>query len=111
VSHGRDDLKHGIDLREHVVVPEAQDAEVPVVKPPSARCVLVPGLRVLAAVQFDDEPSLRACEVGDEWPNGVLAAEAQSMDLPATQPAPEQTLGIGHGLAQLACSFDGAHSS
>jgi hypothetical protein len=31
--------------------------------------------------------------------------------LPATQPAPKQTLGVGHALAQLACSFDGAHGS
>jgi len=65
----------------------------------------------LAAIQFDDEPGLSARKVGDEWPNRVLAAEAQSVDLPATQPAPEQTLGVGHGLAQFARSFDGAHGS
>jgi hypothetical protein len=65
----------------------------------------------LAAIQFDDEPGLRACEVGDEWPNGVLAAEAQAVDLTATQPAPEQTFGVGHVPAQLACSLDGGHGS
>ena len=64
---------------------------------------------MLATVQFDDEPGLRACEVGDVRGDGVLAAEVQSVELTATQPAPEQTLGVGHVLAQLACSFDGGH--
>jgi hypothetical protein len=80
-------------------------------EPSGTSSVLVFGLHVLAAIQFDDEARLSACEVGDEWPHGVLAAEVQSVDLTATQPAPEQTLGIGHVLAQLACSFDGAHRS
>jgi len=70
-----DDLDDRVDAREHVVVPEAQDAVLPLGEPSSASSVLVLGLHVLAAVELDDEAPLGAGEVRDVWTDGMLAAE------------------------------------
>ena len=111
LGRGDDDVEHRIDLGQHVVVPEAQDAVPPLGEPSRASGVPVLALHVLAAVEFDDEFGFGAGEVSDEWADRMLTTEASPVDLPAAQTAPQQTLGVGHVLAQLACSFDGAHGS
>ena len=76
LSRGGDHLHDRVDLGEHVMVPEAQDAVPRFLEPSSARSILVLGLDVLTAVELDDEVGLGACEVRDEWADGMLAAEA-----------------------------------
>jgi hypothetical protein len=51
--------------------------------------------RMLSAVDFDDQLRLDTREVGDVWWDRVLAAEAEAVNLPVAQRAPETTFGGG----------------
>jgi hypothetical protein len=55
---------------------------------------------VLTAVDFDNEPSLKAHEVEDGIFERMLSPEFVSAELGMTQPLPKQALGIGHVAAQ-----------
>src|SRR5690606_10713831 len=44
-----------------------------------------------------------AGEVGDVRTDGKLPSEAETIELPHAQAAPQRALGIGHVAAQLAC--------
>src|SRR4051794_23000276 len=57
------------------------------------------------AVQFDDEPGLRAIEVGDEGADGMLAAKLEPHESTVSQLPPEPRLGGGLILAELAGSI------
>jgi hypothetical protein len=89
----------------------ASDAVAAVGEPAGAGGVRVLALDVLSTVELDDELGFGACEVGDEWADGMLAPKPASVDLPASQPTPQPTLCIGHVLAQLARALDVAHGS
>jgi hypothetical protein len=55
---------------------------------------------VLAAVDLDNEQSLKAYEVEDEVFERMLSPEFVSAELGMTQPLPKQAFGIGHVAAQ-----------
>ena len=75
----------GFQLRLSQVIP--QDDVVPLVN---------------AAVDLDDQPETVAGEVGEVFPDGVLATEAVSVDLAGTKPIPQPTLGQTGGLTLMA---------
>ena len=56
--------------------------------------------RVLAAVDFDDQPSLGHSEVDDVAVDLDLLAEFEAVELSAAKDAPELSFGIGRVLAQ-----------
>jgi hypothetical protein len=58
---------------------------------------------VLAAIDFDDQPELKASEVGDVRGNGRLAAEMPAVHLLSSEPRPKQAFGIRHLSAQALC--------
>ena len=81
--------KHGVahagSVRKDVIVPEAQDAEAGGSEPAIFRRVCA-GSGVLPAINFDDEPRVKADKVGDVRADRVLPAEAMAVELIASQP-------------------------
>ena len=45
------------------------------------------------AVEFDDQPRLRAIEIRDEWPNRMLPAELEAVELAIAEQFPELDFG------------------
>jgi hypothetical protein len=81
-------------MPEYVVVPEADDT----VSAPHEECCspYVPRSvpRVLAPVELDDQARLRTAEIGDEWPDAVLAPELGAEHLTVPQASPQRAFGI-----------------
>ena len=80
-------LAHAVDVDPHRVVVKADHLEP---KPLQDRCphlIRRPALLVLPTVQFHDEPSFQADEIGDELADRVLAAKLQARE-PSTPQAP-----------------------
>ena len=90
-----DFLEHAIEVLKHIVVPEPQDAEALCLQPSRARGVLRCAFCVLSAIHFNDEPRVKADEVGDVRPRRHLPSETVAVDLLVPQPRPKPRLGIG----------------
>lgn len=73
---------------EDVAVPEAQDAKALAFEPVCAFRVVQRPLRMLATVNFDNEPMLKADKVDDIRADRRLAAEATAIELTEAQMAP-----------------------
>jgi len=50
---------------------------------------------MLAAVNFDDQASIDASEVGNEWTDGDLPAEFMVAELAIAEPLPEVPFRVG----------------
>src|SRR6266540_3590226 len=102
-----DSLQHPTDVSQHFIVPEPEN---PITVSFEERSTLRIGLTlncVLPAVQFDDELYFGTTEVGDEWPDGMLAPDLGPGELPITQPPPERSLGIRLVAAKAPCVSSG----
>ena len=97
-------LQHRFRLLQHLLIPETDD-RYPL--PMKVRGALrIPaffiGFVVLPAVHLDRQAGLVTVEIQHIRGNRVLAAEFQPAELPVSKQIPEQLLGIGLFLAQLA---------
>ena len=85
-----------IDISQHVVVPEAQDAiagRFDAVRSRSIRCLLP---IMLPAVEFDDELGFAAHEIDNERTYRGLAPEMRAAQCDVmTEPMPKHALGFG----------------
>jgi hypothetical protein len=99
-------VEHGVGLRQNLVCPKPQHAESLSGKPVCPALVCAPLLQVLAAVDLDDEPGAQTNEVQDEGPQRVLPSKFDAQLLKA-QAAPEATLGVGQGAAEVAGELAG----
>jgi hypothetical protein len=78
-----------IRLLQHIVIPEAQDAEAFRLQPSvTASIPLRLCFRVLRAIRFDNELRSVAHEVHDVDANRLLASERKAFHLPGAQPRP-----------------------
>ncbi len=99
-------LQNGLRLLQHLMIPKAQDGQ-----PPGAQ-KLVPGrvigttLRMLPAVELYDQTMLIAIEIQDVATDRMLAAEFRVGQATTAQEVPDQLLGVGGGLAQVARVFE-----
>jgi hypothetical protein len=91
-------LHHALGIRQDLVVPTSDHAIAAALEPGGVRRTL---LRVLAAVDFDDESCLGTKEVDDVAAYRLLAAEAETIELLAPQLRPQPNLGVGRIDAQL----------
>jgi hypothetical protein len=57
---------------------------------------------VLASINLDDELGLKANEIQNVIPEGMLPAEFETSHLPSAQRAPQAQLSVGHASAQYA---------
>jgi len=67
--------KHTIDIRQHVIVPEAQDAITIGFKPPCALQIGHYILHVLSTIDLNDQPGAMTGEIDDVWTNPDLSPE------------------------------------
>ena len=78
----------------HVVVPVADDLVAVRLDDPSALLIRFDRFGVLAPIQLDDESGGATGEVGDLAANLKLGRKPASVQLTATQPRPQQCLGV-----------------
>ena len=90
-----DRIKDGFGSRQRVVIPEAQDAIAAGFQEPGACLVVRDTLRVLPAVQLDDQGSVRTDKIHGVWADRVLAAEFQPEQATVAEVEPYLRLCIG----------------
>ena len=105
---GRDFVQDARGFVQHFFIAEAEHAvavgaEVLLALPVVG---LLVGMLVDLSVHFDDQAGFMAEKVGDERPDGVLAAEFESAQLAVAQVFPEVLFGGGCSLAQFARALD-----
>lgn len=86
---------------QYVIVPKPQRPETIRCEPSISRRIPC-GIRMLAAIRFDDEPGLEAEEIRDIRPDWHLPPEFRPRKLAVAQDAPQPVFGIGHGVAKAA---------
>src|SRR5262249_62176005 len=87
-----------------IVVPEPLHEKIVRCQPAISLLVVV-RVRVLAAIDFDDDASTEANEIADEWAERDLPSEFEASEAPITQSEPKLALGIGHLRTQRACTL------
>ena len=85
----------GIEIVVHLVVPKADDGVAFAFEIVSSAGVLFGIERMLAAVEFDDEPGLGAGEISDEWSDGDLPLPFEAADLAIAQAGPKFGFDLG----------------
>ena len=93
-------LQHPETVLEDFVVPEAEDCVALLSQKGIALLVVGVLVRVLAAVQFDEQFVGHAGEIDDVRAYRLLTAEFVAVELFVTQVVPEEPFGIGPGFSQ-----------
>ena len=85
-----DGFQDAIDILKHFVVRKAQDIEPLCAQCGGARLIVgdFRTRRMRRPIDFDDETSIKACEIGDEGANDSLTSKLESSDLLASYAAP-----------------------
>ncbi len=78
----------------HITIPEAQNAKACRPQETIASDVICDLIHVLAAIEFDNERRVEACEVADVQADLVPAPKLEAGQLTTAQAAPEDALGI-----------------
>nr|WP_326857302.1 hypothetical protein [Noviherbaspirillum sp.] len=76
-----DDCQYAIEILRYIVVPETENLPALRLHECGSVFIVLNPLLMLSAVEFDNEHFLDAGEVGDVGVDGVLAAEAVSVQL------------------------------
>jgi hypothetical protein len=104
-ENGGNCREDSLRICQHLVVPKPQHPVPLPFKKPAALDFVRRGGVVLAAIDFDDQPSFVADKVGDIATDRHLPAKAKSLDLPRAKHPPNSSLGLGHCLPQRARSI------
>jgi hypothetical protein len=89
-----DRFEHGDEILRYIIIPKADDAIAVRGKFGGAFVICGKFIRMLAAVEFDDELLFRAGEIGNAIADRMLAAEFVKREALA-QRAPEDVFGAG----------------
>src|SRR4029077_5885152 len=87
---------------QNVVVPVARDSKAFCDQDGISRCVAV-RRRVLAAVDFDDDPLFEANEIKNKVLKGDLATKLEKRKAPVAKQSPHGGLGVGRLATHLFC--------
>ena len=98
-----DAFEYTVAICENVVVPKPQNCEAGLLEELSA--LRVKCSRMLAAVEFHDQLSLKAYEVQNVIGKRVLPPELAIFNLPAAQTLPKSVLGIRRCTTQSTLQF------
>ena len=90
-----DTVQHGVRLRQHIVVPIAQDAPTALLEIVHALVVISDGLDMLTSIEFDDNAAFRTRKISNEQSDRMLAAEFPPGQCAIPQVSPQQSFGIG----------------
>ena len=75
-----DGVEDVVELRKYIGIPESQNP-ITLLLQPAVTLIVVIVVRMLAAVQFDDETSVKANKVGDVVSDRNLAAKLKTVQL------------------------------
>jgi len=95
-------LKHALDVRQYVIVPETQHAVALGLEVACACFVVILLIEVLASIQLHHQRPLAADEVDHVPIDFVLAAEFAAIQLAVPQAIPQHLLSVGHACTQPA---------
>jgi hypothetical protein len=98
-QRGRYDFQYARHVAQHVVVPESQDSII-VLRKPSVANYVTRIVRMLSAIDFNDEPMLAANQVDRVWSNRFLPNEFVAIELARSQPVPQLGFRVGRGSSQ-----------
>ena len=73
-----DRLKDVLRLPQHMIVPEAKNAEASFPQKTVASSIICGSIQMLAPVEFDDNGGFRTDEIADVWTDHVLASELEA---------------------------------
>ena len=94
--------EHALQIRQHLVVPVADNRDALLGKPLRSTLVgLLALFGVLSAVHFDDEPKMRAIEIDGVWSQWMLPSERKAVELIASQRTPQSLFRVGHIAAEI----------
>ena len=102
-KRGHDRFKDAIKVFEYVAVPEANDPIAACLQPFGPLAIFDDLLGVLSAIDFNDELGLGAEEVDHEGADGLLASEAEAVELTLAQMSPQNALRFCRVLPKVAC--------
>ena len=85
----RDALHNSVDLSSDLMVPEPQHAISSIAQKLSSIFVESQFVCVLRTIDLDNQFRLRAEEIREEWADGMLTPELESIELAAAQARPE----------------------
>jgi hypothetical protein len=78
VRGGRDAFDNCIGVGQDIVVPESNDSESEALKKLRSPFIVVASVRMLTAIQLDDQTPLDTAEVDDEGKDRMLTTELHS---------------------------------
>ena len=90
-----------VRLAQHIVIPETKGEVAAFLQEGVARGI-GGRVRMLSAIHFHDQFSLKADEIEDAMVIGDAAGETAAVELAAAKDVPEALFGVGHGVAQAA---------
>jgi len=108
LNGSQDRLYNPVQVLVDLGVPEPQTAKPTMVQLFVARLITCDHHvgAMLPAIKLDDDPLLKAGEIGDEAPDRNLSTEVQSCSTQKAQLTPELAFAGGRSLAQAASQFD-----
>jgi hypothetical protein len=92
-------FQNAISVAQDIGIPEAKDPVALRFKPPIALDVALI-LRMLSAVDFNDQRSLVTNKIDNEAPDRCLPPEAETAQPMSAQRRPKTLLGVGHIASQ-----------
>ncbi len=93
-------FKHTLKILQNLIVPISNDPKPFALKPGRPLGIGISPLRMLPAIQLNDDLPLVTNEVDDVIPNRRLPPKPEPAQLPVTNPRPKPFLGLGERLAQ-----------
>jgi hypothetical protein len=90
-----DRAKNFLNILEHLVVPESKHSVASRIKKRGAHLIFSRAVRMLGAIEFDNEASFDRAEVSEERPNRMLTAKLGAPHPAASQMSPENSFRVG----------------
>lgn len=86
---------NAVDVREYVMIPEANDAKAKLFDFCGSRFVSRDSFSVLSTVEFDHQSRFERCEIGDVPANRDLSSKFVAIETPPAQMPPKQLFRFG----------------
>lgn len=100
-----DRLDNAFDVRQHIIVPEAQNT-ITLPEQESGSPFIFCAVRMLATIDFDNQPCQPAAKIRDIRADRVLAAKMLMLQLMVPQPGPQLLFSFRHIAPQTASLGD-----
>ncbi len=99
--------QHPFNILQNLAVPETEHTKTFVRYPSRATFIVKDGVGMLAAIQFNDQPSDDTYKIYNEWPKPHLPSEFVACELAISQVFPQQFFGGSCFAAHTTNAVDG----